>query len=193
MLINTSKIKKGLYFEKNSKYYKIIDFLHVKPGKGNAFIRTTIKNLNDGNIIKNTFPSGSKINKINLKSRRYKYIYKNNEDFVFINKQNFNTLSLSEKFLNKYYYFLKKNDEVEIVFIKESNIPLFIKKNKYSILKVIDTSIDIRGNTVKNKLKKVFLETGLYIYAPYFIKQGDYIKVNTSTFKYIERISNYKE
>ncbi|WGH24802.1 MAG: elongation factor P [Candidatus Shikimatogenerans bostrichidophilus] len=188
MLINISKIKKGIYFKNKNNFYKIIDFLHVKPGKGNAFLRTKIKNIKNGNIIKYIIPCGAKINKINIISKYYTYLYKEKKEYYLINKSNYNLISLSKNFFNKYSMLIKKNDIIEIIFNKDNNEPLFCKYKKYVILKVVNSESVIKGNTKKNKYKKSILETGLSIYTPLFIKIGDYIKINTKTLKYIERI-----
>ncbi|WGH26611.1 MAG: elongation factor P [Candidatus Shikimatogenerans bostrichidophilus] len=184
MLINISKIKKGICFKMNNKYYKIINFLHVKPGKGNAFVRTKIKNLKNGNIIINNFTSGNKIDKIEIISKHYIFIYKNKEKFYFINKNNYNQIFLSENFIGRKKKFLKENDNVIINFLKKKNIPLSLKIKKYIYLKVKKTNI-IKGNNIN---KKTFLENGINIYTPSFIKEGDIIKINTKTEKYIERL-----
>ncbi|WGH25353.1 MAG: elongation factor P [Candidatus Shikimatogenerans bostrichidophilus] len=185
MLINISKIKKGICLEIKKKYFKIMDFLHVNPGKGNAFVRTIIKNLQNGNIIKKNFFPGTKINKIEIVSKHYIFLYKKNQNFYFINKKNFNQINLYSDFIGDKIMFLKNNDEVIINFIKNNNFPLSLKINKYVILKVIKNKIEIKGN---KKYKKSILETGLSIYTPLFIKIGDYIKINTATKQYIERI-----
>ncbi|WGH27621.1 MAG: elongation factor P [Candidatus Shikimatogenerans bostrichidophilus] len=178
MLINISKIKKGICFKMNNKYYKIIDFLHIKPGKGNAFVRTKIKNLQNNNIIINNFSSGSKINKIEIKSKYYIFLYKKEKKFYFINKNNYNQIFLSKNFIGKSNIkFLKENDNVIINFFKKKNIPLSLKIKKYVYLKV--------KKIIKNK---AFLENDISIYTPSFIKEGDIIKINTKTKKYIERL-----
>ncbi|WGH26080.1 MAG: elongation factor P [Candidatus Shikimatogenerans bostrichidophilus] len=193
MLINISKIKKGLCFKMNNKYYKIIYFLHVKPGKGNAFVRTKIKNLHNGNIIKNNFSSGVKINKIEIKSINYIFLYKKNNNFFFINKINYNQIILSKDFIGKKKIkFLKENVNVIINFINEYknniNIPLSLKINKYIYLKVKNTKNIIKGNTINKIYKKSILENNIIIYTPLFIKKGDIIKINTTNNKYIERV-----
>ncbi|MDH3004327.1 MAG: elongation factor P [Candidatus Shikimatogenerans sp. JK-2022] len=188
MLINISKIKKGLCFEIENNFFKIIDFLHVKPGKGNVFVRTKIKNLKNGNIKKYTFFQGTKINKIEIVSKEYTYLYKNNNIFFFINKKNFDQINLSKDFIGENYLLLKENNNIIINFIKNKKQPLYLSFNKYVILKVISNKIEIQGNTINKRYKKSILETGLTIYTPLFINVGDYIKINTKTKKYIERI-----
>ncbi|WGH24984.1 MAG: elongation factor P [Candidatus Shikimatogenerans bostrichidophilus] len=184
MLINISKIKNGLTIKINNNYYKIISFLHVKPGKGNAFVRTKIKNLINGKINNKNFPSGFKINYIKLISIKYLFLYKTNENFIFINKENFSQIILSKNFIGNKKKFIKKNDTVIINFIKGKNKPLYLTIKKYVILKVIKDDIKVNNNSNK----KSIVETGLSIYTPLFIKIGDYIKINTKTKKYIERI-----
>ncbi|MDH3004393.1 MAG: elongation factor P [Candidatus Shikimatogenerans sp. JK-2022] len=188
MLINLSNIKNGIIVKINNNYFKIINFLHVNPGKGNTFVRTKLKNLINGNIIKYTFFKSSKINKINIISKNFIFLYRKKNNFYFINKKNFNQIYLSKKFLNKKYLFIKENDNVIIDFIKNKKIPLLLKIKKFVILKVINQNIEIKGNSKKKKFKKSILETGLTIYTPYFINIGDYIKINTKNKKYIERV-----
>ncbi|WGH25717.1 MAG: elongation factor P [Candidatus Shikimatogenerans bostrichidophilus] len=190
ILINISKIKKGICFEMNNKFFKIIEFLHVKPGKGNAFVRTKIKNLQNGNIINNNFSSGSKINKIEIESKHYTFLYKKDNNFYFINKNDYNQIYLSINFIGKNnILFLKENDNVIINFIKDKNFPLSLKIKKYVFLKVKKTKKEKKGNSINKNYKKSILETGISIYTPLFIKKGDLIKVNTKNKQYIERVS----
>ncbi|MDH3004539.1 MAG: elongation factor P, partial [Candidatus Shikimatogenerans sp. JK-2022] len=152
------------------------------------FIRTKIKNLNNGRVNKFTFFKGTKIKKIEIVTKKYIFLYRKNKLFYFINKKKFNQIYLDNIFIGHYRYFLKSNENVLISFIKGRNIPLFLEIKKYVTLKVIKSNLEIKGDSVNRKFKKCKIETGLYIHTPLFINVGDIVKVNTKTCKYIERI-----
>lgn len=187
-MILTSNIKKGIYIILNNNFYKIIDFLHVKPGKGNAFIRTKLKNIKNGSILENTFPSGHKIKEIFIQNHIYIYIYKNKLEYYFMNIKNYNQISFNKKKIKDKIKFLKEGIKVNIAFKKGSEEPISLSLPPNVILKVSYTEPGIKGDTVKNSTKLAKLETGLVIQVPLFIKKGEYIKVNTENGLYLERI-----
>ncbi|BAO66324.1 elongation factor P [Candidatus Karelsulcia muelleri] len=187
MIISTSNIKKGLCIIFNNEIYKIIEFLHVKPGKGPAFIRTKLKNFITGRIIENNFISGHKIKEINLEYKIYIFLYKNKINYYFMNIKDYNQISIEKKYIKK-YKFLKSGQEVIIIYKENNKTPFYVKIPSKVILKVIDTEIALKGDTVTNTNKYVKLETGLIIQVPLFINIGDNIKINTENSMYIERI-----
>lgn len=187
MLINISKIKKGLYIEIKKKIFKVFYFKHVNPGKGHSFIRTKLKNINNNNIIKLTFLSSQKLKLIKIISKHYIFLFKKKNKFLFINKNNFNQIYLSKKLVGNKKYFLKENSSVIIDFLNNI-IPVYLHIKNYVLLKVIETAKELKGNNKKRNYKKSILETGLKINTPLFIKKGNIIKINTKKKIYIERI-----
>lgn len=188
MLLYTSEIKKGICIKLNNDYYKVIYFLHVKPGKGSAFIRTKLKSITNNKIIEKTFSSGHKIEKIKILSKYFKFLYKENNLFNFMNLEDYNQINVEKKKINN-YYFLKEGEKVIIKFnIEKNNEILCVEIPKTTILKVIET-INVRKiDTINKYTKKAILETGVTIQVPLFINNNDLIKVNTENKYYLERI-----
>lgn len=185
-MISTSNIKKGLCIKLNHDIYKILDFLHVKPGKGPAFIRTKLKSLTNGRIIDNTFPAKHKIEEIHLKSYLHQYLYKDINDFYFMNLEDYNQVIIS-KDLIKFPQFLKEGMELMITYRIDNDMPIFIDMPTTVLLKVIYTEPGIKGDTINSSNKEAILETGVKIQVPLFINNGDLIKVNIETGLYLER------
>lgn len=183
---HTSNIRKGLCIILNNDIYKIIDFLHVKPGKGSAFIRTKLKNLNNGHILENKFPSGHKIESIKIFSYLYQYLYKDINGFYFMNLDDYNQICISKSFI-KYPQFMKEGIHISITYRMDNETPLFIKMPNTLTLKVIYTEPAIKGDTINTSTKEAILETGAKIQVPIFINIGEYIKVNIENNLYLER------
>ncbi|WP_185872206.1 elongation factor P [Blattabacterium cuenoti] len=184
------KIKKGLYIQWNKEVYKIIDFLHVKPGKGYAFIRTKLKNIITGNILENNFSSKHKIKEVKVESNFYQYLYKEKNFFYFMNEINYDQIQIEKKLI-KNIDFLKEGMRITIFFhIKneKEKIFLFLKMPSTVILKVKHTEIVKKGYTINNTNKIAILETGIKLLVPSFIDIGDFVKINTDNRSYIERI-----
>jgi len=186
VLISTSDFKKGLTIELKGDIYGIVDFLHVKPGKGGAFVRTKLKNIKTGLVIDKTFRAGEKMEQAIIDRKSMQYLYNDGSLFYFMNKDNYEQISLSENHLVEMKDFLKEGNDVEIIFCKEAvigaELPYFMN------LKVIDTVPGAKGNTVSGALKPATLETGAIVQVPLFVKEGDIIKVDTREKKYLERV-----
>jgi len=185
-LISTSDFKKGLTIEFKGEIYSIVDFLHVKPGKGGAFVRTKLKNIKTGLVVDKTFRAGEKMEQAIIDRKTMQYLYNGGESCYFMNKENYEQISLSKEQVSELKEFLKEGNDVEIIFCKGAMIgaelPNFIN------LKVIKTMPGVKGNTVSGALKPATLETGAIIQVPLFIKEGDRIKIDTREKKYMERI-----
>lgn len=188
-MIYTTNIKKGLCIKYNNDFYKVINFLHVNPGKGQAFIRTKLKSLTNGKILENNFPSGHKIQKIDIKSSIFKYLYRDNTDLHFMDIENYNQISINKNSI-KNYKFLKEGINLTIIFMKNDKKPISVEIPVNVILKVNYTEPAIKGDTATNATKIATLENGLNIQVPLFINNGEYIKINTETGLYIERNKN---
>lgn len=186
-MASTTDIKKGLCIKFNNDIYKIIEFLHVKPGKGPAFIRTKLKSLTTRRILENTFPSGHKIEKVHVESHLYQYLYKEESGFHFMNTENYNQVYLPKNLINN-SEFLKEGENVMITFhVNDEIIPLSIEMPANIILEVIYTEPGVKGDSTTNPTKLAILETGVKVQVPLFINKGDCIKVNVENGLYIER------
>ena len=185
-MISTSDFKRGLTIELKGEIYSIVDFLHVKPGKGGAFVRTKLKNVKTGFVADKTFRAGEKMEQAIIDRKMMQYLYSDDNHYYFMNKDNYEQISLSDEQLDEMKSFLKEGNDVEIIFCKGevigAELPYFMN------LEVMDTVPGVKGNTVSGALKPATLETGAVIQVPLFVKVGDIIKVDTREKKYMERV-----
>ena len=186
-MATTSDIKKGHCIRYNNDIYKIVEFLHVKPGKGPAFVRTKLKSVSTGRVIDNTFSAGHKIETIRVETSKYQFLYNDSENFHFMNSEDFNQIAIDPKVLEN-SSFLKEGEIVNISINSEDQIPLSVDMPSNVILRVIDTEPGVKGNTATNALKSATVETGAKVKVPLFINEGDKIKIDCSKGTYLERI-----
>jgi len=186
-MANTSEIKNGLCINYNHDVYSVVEFLHVKPGKGPAFVRTKLKSLTNGKVIDNTFPSGHKIDIVRVERRKYQYLYKDDAGFNFMNNETYDQISIEAKMID-HSEFLKEGTEVEILFHAEKEEPLTISMADKVELEVTYTEPGVAGNTATNASKPAKLETGAEVKVPLFINEGDVIRIDTKTGAYVERV-----
>ncbi|CAI8355146.1 MAG: Elongation factor P [Flavobacteriales bacterium] len=186
-MASTSDIRKGLCIKYNHDIYKIIEFLHVKPGKGPAFVRTKLKSVTNGKVLDNTFPSGHKIEEVKIVTNQYQFLYNDTDHFHFMNNDDFNQITIDK---NKIEYpdLLKEGENVNIIINMEDNNPLSVDMPLNVILEVTQTEPGVKGNTATNATKPATLETGASINVPLFINEGDKVKIDTEKGQYIERI-----
>lgn len=185
-MASTSDIRNGLCITFNNDIYRVVEFLHVKPGKGAAFVRTKLKSLTTGRVVENTIPSGHKIDDVRVERRTYQYLYEEDNGFNFMNNETFDQVTIAKNMIDN-ARFLKEGMEVEILFHAEKEIPLTIDLPSHVIVEVTYTEPGLRGDTATNASKPATIETGAEIRVPLFINQGDIIKVDTTTGDYIER------
>ncbi|MBB12749.1 MAG: elongation factor P [Flavobacteriaceae bacterium] len=186
-MATTSDIRKGLCIKYNNDIYKIIEFLHVKPGKGPAFVRTKLKSVTNGKVIDNTFSSGHKIDDIRVETNKFQYLYKEEDEFNFMNVDDFNQIMVSKNSIEN-SDLLKEGEIVSISINSEDGLPLSVDMPASVILEIKHTEPGIKGNTATNASKPATVETGAKINVPLFINEGDKIKVDTEKASYIERI-----
>ena len=186
-MANTSDIRNGLCIKYNHDIYKIIEFLHVKPGKGPAFVRTKLKSVTTGKVVDNTFSAGHKIEVVRVETHAYQYLYNDGDDFHFMNTENFEQITLSKTILDA-PELLKEGDNVMIQINTETELPLSVDMPSSVILEVTYTEPGIKGNTATNATKPATVETGAIINVPLFINEGDKIKIDTSSKSYQERV-----
>ena len=183
----TSDIRKGLCIKYNHDIYKIIEFLHVKPGKGPAFVRTKLKSVTNGKVIDNTFPSGHKIEEVKVVTNQYQYLYNDSDYFHFMNNDDYNQITIDKNKID-YPDLLKEGENVTIIINTEDNSPLSVDMPLSVVLEVTHTEPGVKGNTATNATKPATLETGATINVPLFINEGDKVKIDTEKGQYIERI-----
>ena len=186
-MASTSDIKKGLCIKYNHDIFKIIEFLHVKPGKGPAFVRTKLKSVTSGKVIDNTFSAGHKIEDVRVETHKFQYLYPEGDTYHFMNTEDYNQITLQKSTLDAPD--LMKEGEVVTILIKtEDNMPLSGERPSHVILEVTHTEPGVKGNTATNATKPATVETGARINVPLFINEGDKIKIDTEKGAYTERI-----
>ncbi len=185
-MYSTSDFRKGLKIEINGEPFNIVDFLHVKPGKGGAFIRTTLKSLVTGNVIDRTFRSGEKIDKPDLEEKLMQFLYESEGEFHFMDSETYEQLFLIEENLGEARNYLQENVNVTVLF--HNGKPIGVEVPIFVELAVTATEPGVRGDTAAGATKPATLETGLTVQAPLFVNEGDVLKIDTRTGKYIERV-----
>lgn len=185
-MASTSEIRNGLCIDMNGEPFQFIEFLHVKPGKGAAFVRSRLRNLNNGRVLEHTFPAGAKIDIIRIENRTYQYLYNDGEGYHFMNTEDFNQITLQKDLINS-PQFLKEGMEVSVLFHASEERPLSCELPATVILEVTYSEPGIKGNTATNTLKPATLETGAEVRVPLFIDSGEKIVVNTVDGSYKER------
>ena len=186
-MASSSDIRKGLCIHYNNDIYKVIDFLHVKPGKGPAFVRTKLKSVTNGKVIDNTFSAGHKIEEVRVETKRYQFLYKDVLTYHFMNVDDYNQITIEEKVLDS-SNFLKEGEIVTVLTNSEDGTSLSIEMPQSVTLEVTDTEPGLKGNTATNATKPAILETGARINVPLFINEGDLIKIDPEKGSYLERI-----
>ncbi|MDF0717229.1 elongation factor P [Muricauda sp. 334s03] len=185
-MASTSDIRKGLCIKYNHDIYKIVEFLHVKPGKGPAFVRTKLKSVTTGKVIDNTFSAGHKIEDVRVETRSYQFLYNEGETYHFMNTDDYTQIALQRDALDA-YDLMKESEVVTIIFNAEDNMPLSVEMPASVILEVTHTEPGVKGNTATNATKPATVETGATINVPLFINEGDKIKIDTEKAAYLER------
>ena len=186
-VVTTSDFQKGMFIEFKGETNQIVEFQHVNPGKGSAFVRTKLKNLKTGKVAEFTYKSGETVEEIPVEVHEMQYLYKDNESFVFMDRFSYEQVNLPKEIIGSFYQFLKEGDVYQILLHNGQAIGMRYPK-KVRLL-VIAADEAIKGNTVMGAKKLVQLETGVNIAAPLFIKKGDLISIDPETGEYLERAS----
>ncbi len=187
-MASTADFRNGMCIMFKDDIYTIVQFLHVKPGKGPAFVRTKLKNVKTGRVIENTFNSGVKVDEVRVERRQYQYLYKDDMGFNFMNTETFEQISLPENMIEN-NDLMKEGQLVEIQFHAETETPLTAEMPSFVELQVTQTIEGEKGNTASSTaLKPATLETGAEIMVPMFINEGEVIKVDTRDRSYSERV-----
>lgn len=186
-MATTSDIKNGLVIEFNHDLFSVVDFQHVKPGKGPAFVRTKLKSITTGKVIDNTFSAGHKITTARVERRPYQFLYKDDIGYHFMDTTTYEQVSVEEDMINA-PKFLKDGQEVEILFHAEEEKILGCELPQYVILKITYAEPGVKGNTATNATKNAEVETGATIQVPLFIDEGEVVKISTADGSYMERV-----
>ena len=186
-MATTADIRNGLCIKFNNDIYKIIEFLHVKPGKGPAFVRTKLKSLTNGKVLDNTFSAGHKIEEVRVETHTFQYLYAEGDQFHFMNNESFEQITLDKKVLDA-PDLLKEGTNVMIQINAETEAPLSVDMPASIVLEVTYTEPGVKGNTATNATKPATVETGATVNVPLFINEGDKIKIDTATGNYMERV-----
>ena len=185
--ISTSQFQKGMFIEFRKEIHQIIDFQHVNPGKGSAFVRTKLKNVKTGNSIEFTYKSGEDITQVPVFVREMQYLYKTDNQLYFMDKESFEQSQISLELIGNFHKYLKEGNFYQI-YLHQDEI-LGLKPAKKVKLQVIEAEEGAKGNTVSGAKKTVTVETGVKAQVPLFIKKGDLIAVNPETGEYLERVN----
>ncbi|CAI8249899.1 MAG: Elongation factor P [Flavobacteriales bacterium] len=188
-MATTSDIRKGLCIHFNNDIYKVIEFLHVKPGKGPAFVRTKLKSVTSGKVVDNTFSAGHKIEDVRVETRKYQFLYAEADMYHFMNTEDYNQIELQESILDQ-PKLMKEGEVVTIMINTEDSSPLSLEMPASVILEITHAEPGVKGNTATNATKPATAETGAKINVPLFINEGDKIKVDTEKGTYIERVKS---
>ncbi|WP_396212145.1 elongation factor P [Flavobacterium sp.] len=186
-MASTSDIRNGLCIKFNHDIYKIIEFLHVKPGKGPAFVRTKLKSLTNGKVLDNTFSAGHKIDEVRVETHTFQYLYAEGDQFHFMDNESFEQITLNKTILDA-PDLLKEGTNVMVQINTETDLPLSVDMPASVVLEVTYSEPGVKGNTSTNATKPATVETGATINVPLFINEGDKIKIDTATGSYMERV-----
>ncbi|MCX7835127.1 MAG: elongation factor P [bacterium] len=186
-MATTADLRNGLTIEFKNDIYQVIEFQHVKPGKGGAFVRTKLKNVVNGRVLEQTFRSGETIDIVRLEAKKMQFLYIENDYYVFMDQETFEQIHLSEKQIGDDKYFLKEGEIVDVLF--HGDTPLSMTLPFFIVYTVVETEPGVRGDTAQGgATKPAKIETGATIQVPLFVEQGDKIRVDTRTRTYMERV-----
>lgn len=188
-MASTQDFKNGLVIEYNNDLYTIVQFQHVKPGKGPAFVRTKLKNIKTGRVIDNTFTSGVKVNLARVERRPYQYLYKDDMGYYFMHLETYEQIHVQETLIDN-NEFLIEGMGVEIVVHADTENVLSVDVPQFVVMEVTYSEPGLRGDTATNTLKQATVENGSVIMVPLFVNTGDKIRIDTHDKTYVERVKS---
>jgi elongation factor P len=184
--ISTNQFKPGAHIEIDGKIWKILDFQHVKPGKGGAFVRTKLRRIEDGSVIDKTFRAGEKFRPVRTESKKMQYLYDSGEAAVFMDSQDYDQIEIAKDSLGDSMQWVLANDEVDVLFVDEQ--PSDVQVPSAIEMKVTQTDPGLKGDTASGGGNKpATLESGVVVQVPLFIEEGDSVRVDTRSGEYISR------
>ncbi|MCH3923312.1 MAG: elongation factor P [Bacteroidales bacterium] len=186
-MATTADIKNGLCIEMNGDLLSVVEFLHVKPGKGGAFVRTKLKSFKTGRTIEHTFPSGAKLDIARVERRPYTFLYQDDSGYNFMHKETFEQISIQKDIINA-PDFLKEGQDCEMLVHADTETPLSCELPPFVEVTITYTEPGMKGNTATNAMKDATIETGAKIKIPLFVNEGEKIRIDTRTSAYVERV-----
>ena len=186
-MINAQDIKNGTCIRMDGRLYFVVEFLHVKPGKGNTFMRTKLKDVVDGRVLERRFNIGEKLEDVRVERRPYQYLYAEGQDNIFMNNETYEQIPISKDLVTG-VDFMKEGDTVEVVSDASSDTVLYAEMPIKTVLKVTYTEPGLKGDTATNTLKPATVETGATVRVPLFINEGELIEVDTRDGSYVGRV-----
>ncbi len=186
-MINAQDIKNGTCIRMDGRLYFCVEFLHVKPGKGNTFMRTKLKDVVDGRVLERRFNIGEKLEDVRVERRPFQYLYTDGDDDIFMNNETFEQIPIKKELVTG-AAFMKEGDTVEVVTDASTETVLFAEMPIKTILKITYTEPGLKGDTATNTLKPATVETGAEVRVPLFINEGELIEVDTRDGSYISRV-----
>lgn len=185
-MASTTDFRNGLVMRLENELWTIVEFQHVKPGKGGAFVRTRLKNVKTGRVLDKTFRSGEKVEDVRLERKKYQFLYKNDSEYIFMDMQTYEQVTVQADSVGEASRYIKDGTEVEILFgegeVLGVEAPIFVE------LEITQTDPGIKGDTASGGSKPATLETGAVVQVPLFIQEGETIRVDTRTGSYVERV-----
>lgn len=186
-MINAQDIKNGVCIRMDNQLYFVIEFLHVKPGKGNTFMRTKLKNVVDGRVLERRFNIGEKLEDVRVERRPYQYLYQEGEDYIFMNQETYEQIPIAKTLITG-VDFMKEGDVVDVVSDASSETVLYAEMPVKTVLKITYTEPGLKGDTATNASKPATVETGAEIRVPLFINEGELVEVDTRDGSYVNRV-----
>lgn len=186
-MATTADFKNGMCLDIDGQYYFIVEFLHVKPGKGPAFVRTKLKNVTTGRVLDKTWNSGVKVQEVRIERRPYQFLYKDDMGCNLMNNETFEQVAVNPELING-VKFMKEGDNLEVVVHAESETILYADMPTHVVMEITYTEPGLKGDTATNTLKPATVENGAEVRVPLFINTGDKIKIDTRDGSYVERV-----
>ncbi|MBR4387969.1 MAG: elongation factor P [Prevotella sp.] len=186
-MIKSQDIKKGTCIRLDGKLYFCIDFLHVKPGKGNTIMRTTLKDVVSGRVLEKRFNIGEALEDVRVERRPYQYLYLEGQDYIFMNQETYDQIPIAKELITG-VDFMKESDVVDVVSDADTNTILYAEMPVKTNLRITHSEPGVKGDTATNATKPATLETGVEVRVPLFINEGDLIQVDTRDGSYLQRV-----
>lgn len=185
-MVSSNDFQNGMSIEVDGEVFTIVEFQHVKPGKGQAFVRTKLKNLRTGNVISRNFRADEDVKEAYLDRREVEYLYNDGDNYYFMDTQNYEQISLSKQEVESARPYLKENMVIVVLFYQSK--PISVEPPIFVELEVVETEPGVKGDTASGGTKPARLETGLTLQVPLFVEKGDIVKVDTRDGKYVSRV-----
>ncbi len=185
-MYDTSEIRKGLKIQIDGTPYTVVDFQFVKPGKGQPFTRTKLRNMLTGSVVERTYKSGEKLDKADMEERQMQYLYAEGDHFVFMDTTSYDQMHITQAQIGDNRFYLLDGTMVDVLLFEGK--PIGVTPPTFVVLKVVQTDPGFKGDTATGSTKPATLETGLQVNVPLFVNEGEYLKIDTRTIAYVERV-----